>query len=535
MQDKPPIPISSTTKNKLSAFQFEGNAVTENALKTTSKAVINVLSDDEKENDEASSEKTVKALQERTKNASKEVSKPSIPSQKLPSTPSAKLELPDLIGMGDVRREVKIVSPEERLEWDHGKDMNAGSFQGVKRIRKRARSSSPIGSSPARVSMEVGKGESVNTQVDPGSELWGRFSFNGSNAPTPQGQAIPALAHMMQSSSPQQSKEGFTPRSMAGFRRANSCGNQFPKRRKVGANERVNAFAESTTIGPSKLSVLIERVQEGLSQPRRLATVHRSSNSSEMLNKQSSSDTNNETPSHPKRQLNIKKLSRCANAVTPSKATEKAPRQEPTPKRVSSSDYGDEFDDEDLDASLLEIVESNLGKKNPCRTGKIVDTSPKLPPDRPPHRTSFTRDQAPAAQERQPTAIPGRRPPRPPSSPIEKAPVVEEKKTAIVSEQGTSKVVHDEFDDSDDDMFTADLEHIVSQFDRKTSVGKAQSPSLGRNGTAHRTAKVVVIDSDDEFGNDGLDDLDFEAAEATATQAVQQTANSLIPVRSTFR
>jgi hypothetical protein len=46
---------------------------------------------------------------------------------------------------------------------------------------------------------------------------------------------------------------------------------------------------------------------------------------------------------------------------------------------------------------------------------------------------------------------------------------------------------------------------------------------------------VVVIDSDDEFGNDGLDDLDFEAAEATATQAVQQTANSLIPVRSTFR
>jgi hypothetical protein len=39
-------------------------------------------------------------------------------------------------------------------------------------------------------------------------------------------------------------------------------------------------------------------------------------------------------------------------------------------------------------------------------------------------------------------------------------------------------------------------------------------------------------ESEDEFGDGGLDDDDFEAAEATA--AIQQNGNSLLPVRARY-
>src|SRR4051812_44987485 len=46
LQDKPPVPVSTTTKNKLSAFQFNGS----NADSTAKHPIISLLSDDEKEN-----------------------------------------------------------------------------------------------------------------------------------------------------------------------------------------------------------------------------------------------------------------------------------------------------------------------------------------------------------------------------------------------------------------------------------------------------------------------------------------------------
>ena len=218
--------------------------------------VISLLSSNDKENAEVGSARPRAAVQEGgTRSAQSKLPEPV--KKDIPSTPAGRLALTDLIGMGDVKRAVQDISPEDRIEWDV-----MGSNPGKTRARKRARSSSPLASPPGQLAAFI----SSRAQVDPGSEIWGRYSLIGSNVPTPQA-SVPALAHIMHTSSPQPSKDNTTPRSGRGIRRTNSCGNQFPKRRRVGANENDDVFTESVNIGPSKLSVLLERVQEGLTQP----------------------------------------------------------------------------------------------------------------------------------------------------------------------------------------------------------------------------------------------------------------------------
>lgn len=54
-------------------------------------------------------------------------------------------------------------------------------------------------------------------------------------------------------------------------------------------------------------------------------------------------------------------------------------------------------------------------------------------------------------------------------------------------------------------------------------------------GSQTQNAGVVSnADSDDEFGDNGLDDSDLEAAEAAATQTMQQNGNGLLPVRTRY-
>lgn len=45
---------------------------------------------------------------------------------------------------------------------------------------------------------------------------------------------------------------------------------------------------------------------------------------------------------------------------------------------------------------------------------------------------------------------------------------------------------------------------------------------------------ALRADSDDEFGDDGVDDSDLQAAEVAATQSIQQKANGLLPVRTRY-
>jgi hypothetical protein len=403
LQEKPPIPISTATRNKLSVFQFGGQP-----KKDSTKSTVSLLSDDEKENQGVKSRKPAARIQDGGSKASQEqLTLPASSRKLVPSTPAGRLALPDLIGMGDVRRPVQSVSPDERIEWDQkGKSAASGSFGGIRRARKRARSSSPIGSSPARA---------LHPQVDPGSELWGRYSFSGSNAPMPQGPSVPALAHIMQTSSPQPSKGGTTPRSASGLRRANSCGNQFPKRRRTGGSQSDDVFAESVTIGPSKLSVLIERVTEGLSQPKRSTTAQVST---DIYTDRQLTDVSIEDDS-PIQQCRLRR-SEPAQMDSEQESIQQADTDSlpPLPGHSDSSDYG-EFDDEEFETSLLDVLVGNAQRHS----------EPPLPPD-PPRVSSSVKDKT---------------------------------KTPAVAASRDAKAAHalqaekDEFGDSDDDMFEACL------------------------------------------------------------------------------
>jgi DNA replication ATP-dependent helicase Dna2 len=489
VQEKPPLPVSTATKNRLSNFQFGGRPSEE----ITTKAVISLLSDDEKENEGTRGGKVGEMLQENARNASPEQPKLSDPAMKdVPTTPAGRLALTDLIGMGDVRRAVQTISPDERIEWNHEKDMapgSASSFGGIRKARKRVRSSSPTGSPMAQASPHFNpKLESINPQVDPGSELWGRYSLNGSNAPTPQGPSIPALAHLMHTSSPQPSREGVMPRSAAGFRRANSCGNQFPKRRRVGGSDGDDVFTESATIGPSKLAVLIERVQEGLVQPQKQPPISTASSSFHAPPDRSPLPVEDRKP---------------VDDFVEEMETEIAVNPEPPQVRMpNSSDFG-EFDDDELDETLLAVFVEG--------TQPHVSAHPilKLPPDPPQQALHSVQARYKPPQE----------------------------KAFESFESSTFQAESDEFDDSDEDLFTANLENIASQFDT-ASDGKSDisSAAVRRAGASEqlKTVGKLKTESEDEFGDDGLDDSDLEFAEATATQSIQRTANSLIPVRTRF-
>ena len=452
--------------------------------------VISLLSDDDKENTELGRTGAPKAVQE----AGNKSSQPKLPEpvkKDVPSTPAGRLALPDLIGMGDVKRAVQDISPEDRIEWDVMRSSNP-SERGKTRARKRARSSSPLTSPPGQLAAFINS----RAQVDPGSELWGRYSLSGSNAATPQGQSVPALAHIMHTSSPQPLKDSTTPRSGGGFRRANSCGNQFPKRRRVGGAENDDVFTESVNFGPSKLSVLLERVQEGLSQ----STQPKQSPPTIGL---AAAPLNFPTKRRHERFEDIssieqekrKEIMAAPDLLPAASETEKAPAKHHPPILSNSSDYG-EFDDDDLDATLLDAFVSMPEVPVPNTTNEPASVQP--PPD--------ASSQELVSSKGDPYPLPA----------------------VKSSKSSNSSTLQDEFDDSDEDMFAADLEDIVAKFDAQNSTGGHALAGLKKLGG------ISKADSEDEFGDGGLDEEDFEAAEVAATQSIQQTANSSLPVRAQF-
>jgi hypothetical protein len=444
--------------------------------------VISLPSNDEKENQVTQAECSTTATAEPTIcPAGAEKSPKSVLQDVLagdvPSTPAGKLALPDLIGMGDVRRTIQDVSPEDRIEWDQ----HSSNLPIAINAKKRARSSSPTSSPTAKTPIRFNdKGEPSHPQLDPGLELWGRYSLNRS---TPQGTAIPPLAQLMNTSSPQVSKDRTAPRAMPVFRRANSCGNQFPKRRRLGGPDE-DVFTESVNLGPSKLSILIERVHEGLAQHKQshveVGPSDTPSDSEELF----SGHHQNYTPLlHPAAKEHI--------------GTTQSSLYEP-PIQVKGSenhlkqphsdvlDYG-EFDEDDLDDStLLEAITHQHGPASPVgQASTRVDSLPNNSA-RDPGCPSFT----------------------------------------------DMKIYENEYDDSDEDLFAADLEDMVSKFDN-------QRPAEANDAFVNQCqngATALETNSDDEFGDGGFDDLDFEIAETTAapTQSKWHKTSSLLPVRTRF-
>ncbi|RDW66215.1 hypothetical protein BP6252_09850 [Coleophoma cylindrospora] len=493
LQEKPPIPISTNTKNKLNAFQFSEQQDQNGS--EAKQEVISLLSSPEKENDsllESPRQRNARARQDSDAN-SRLGTTPSA-KKEIPTTPAGRLALPDLIGMGDVRRAVQDISPDDRIMWDCNKDIpsSASSIGGIRRAKKRARSSSPT-SSPAHASGRFhAKGDNlINQQMDPGCELWGRYSLTTSNNPT-QGNAVSSLAHIMHTSSPQPLKGGTTPRLGTGFRRANSCGTAFPKRRRVGGynGEADNLFSELATIGPSKLSVLIEKVQEGLTRPGQPKCDSEQSSSSPMQTSMQSVRSEGSSPI--RRKTGTERLTPGnfdLDAISKTIDADCSVLPE-TSDGHESSDYGefdDEFGDEFLDTVDLEATES-----------KNVNLAPPRAHEDPPHNSWLQSALTTVSSPTKPAALPN----------------------SSDSLDGDD----DEFGELGDDLLAAaDFEHVMSQYDTQAA------PEIKRRENQYQRSKLAdsAAHSDDEFGND-FDDVDLAAVEAEATQSAQKTSRGLL-------
>lgn len=404
--------------------------------------------------------------------------------------------------MGDVRRAVQNVSPDDRIMWDCNKDIpsSASSIGGIRRAKKRARSSSPASSPAHALSRFQAKEDSlINQQIDPGCELWGRYSLTTSNNPTPQGTTISSLAHIMHTSSPQALKDGRTPRLGTGFRRANSCGTTLPKRRRVGGynGETSDIFSEFADIGPSKLSVLIEKVQQGLTRPDQPDSESRRSSSPSVQAGTLSARSEGSSPI--RRKANTERLTTSNFDITalPERNSADFPRlPEASDEHDGSSDYGefdDDFGDDILDAAGPRTTDSSN-----------VDIAPPKAHEDPP-RKSWVRPLSASAFS--------------PTKP-------EDQSKASNALDGED----DEFGEMDDDLLaTAEFEHIMSQYE-----ARAVPEMKNSEGKSHMSIDAgSETQSEDDFGDD-FDDVDLAAVEAAATQSAAQATSGILSVRAPY-
>ncbi|KAI1458214.1 hypothetical protein F4805DRAFT_150964 [Annulohypoxylon moriforme] len=403
------------------------------------------------------------------------------------TTPVSRVAWQDLIGTRESKEVEEDTSPNERIGWDVRDDpqqrLKLSPVMPGKRGKKRARSSSPV-SSPASHSkphtpaVNIGKLSRAlkSPHADPALELWDRFSLNGSKSITPLGAMNSALAQIMVSSSPRPS------RIESGLRRSISCGENWPKRRKV---ERVDV-AEPTEIhvekspsNHSKLSMLNALLKKGAREIDRSKAV-------QVRQDALRSPSPKKNSSQPIAEINDSPTRRKSSKLaTPSLTKEDAPM--PGNSSLDTlvdefSDYGDDDFDEDtlmeLDASLGQPKEDNTeddSKMLPTDTGQILDQPQ-------PDRGSLSFD--------------------------------------------------DEFADMDDDVFTA-AEDLITQIDSSHSKEKPETPSQPVVAAQEKQSAIVDDLGGDMFGDDFGGDFDFDAAEVAATQSAsfKQTSGSLPPVR----
>lgn len=96
--------------------------------------------------------------------------------------------------------------------------------------------------------------------------------------------------------------------------------------------------------------------------------------------------------------------------------------------------------------------------------------------------------------------------------------------------------VEDEFGDDDDDLFAEDFELVASAYESQATKSLTQqvaqqvaAPSRADGLTIKQAVEIL---SDDEFGDDDIDDGLFAAAEMAATQAFQATGAAPLHVRT---
>jgi hypothetical protein len=523
-REEPRVPLSAATKNKLNIFQFGVDSKTPESNTSPAKQITLSISSDDKENTVL--EKFQGSLESGAHHVSQLASRQDAAHQRInpPTTPAGRLALPDLIGMVDVKCVEQEISPDERIMWDHDANAvhsSASSYGALKRVQKRARSSSPTLSPAQASSYFSGKSTfdlhrlnlSLKTpQADPVNDLWGRYGLNVEQA-TEEGPSLPTLAHIMYTSSPQSSKEGVFPRSEGSLRksmgRSNSCGTDWPKRRRlVMAEEQPleDVFTESFNAGPSKLSLLsalLGKVQDGYSSTGKPKHPMEPSSSSPMGN---TAFLSGREESSPLRQVLNQPAMSLNDVETP---VDSSSFRDAEPADIAnrlkddsdSSDYGD-FDDDAFEESMvgMPITNSVSASEGLVEGGTQQQT---LSWDEPHLRPSADIDTTP---------------------------------------DSASQTNEDEdFGDMDEETSAEDLESMVARYDLGLPVVEAVSSKSvkGAKVVEDGASKLVSLtkvsgaEPEDEFG-DSFSDTDFEAAEAAATQSFQHSASSQASVRIKF-
>lgn len=410
----------------------------------------------------------------------------------VPSTPAGRLALPDLIDMIDVQTVKTDITPDERILWDHGSMSTSTSSYPSRRGKKRARSSSPV-SSPSHISshfdhkpepLDLRKlSQSLTTpKIHTTTDLWDRYAGDGI-----QTFGKSSLAHIMFTSSPQSTKQASNSASRR-MRRSITCGNQWPrderlKRRKMVGHEDSGAGAEN--VGPSKLalvSALLGKVNESNQASQARSTSHPRSSSPTAPKYRQADEPARSAEGSIACSVSVRASPKLASADI-QRTPEIVEEDGEAARTDGSSDYGD-FDEDGFDASMAEeLLQENATKVLPEATPK-------------------------------PEAVL--------KSSVDNT-------TVMPKNDGMKDESHDseEFDDLDDDVF----DEIVAGYDESNC-------TIQENGIVESDGRQLpakdppeIAESDDEFG-DGLDDVDFEAAELAATQSIQHLAVAKQPVRT---
>ncbi|KAL2176276.1 DNA replication factor Dna2-domain-containing protein [Thermothelomyces heterothallicus CBS 202.75] len=325
----PPLPVSTKTKSKLQAFQFEAPP-------------------------------DVDAKDAPSKHAS-----PPAPNRVIHAvTPAGRTAWQDLLTKPEAPQHDEDLSPGERILWRNDHDIGpsvAISPLLPRKGRKRARSSSPI-SSPASKNatptVDVKKLAQVlgTPRADPALELWDRFSGPGTNA-SPSGLTNPLLAQLMVSSSPRP-KDGAALGTERPLRKAISCGAHWPKRRKFERADSGTTSASAAEFQPDSKSSMVSALLETVNGE---------------IEKSNSTHTNANAPLAKKRSPSRRSpATKGSDRQSPSRRQQggSSPLAKKSTKAAggealgsmflgdkASSDYGDDdFDEEtllELDASIL--------------------------------------------------------------------------------------------------------------------------------------------------------------------------------------
>ncbi|KAI1472692.1 uncharacterized protein F4812DRAFT_21696 [Daldinia caldariorum] len=466
---KPLQPISEVTKNKLNAFK---------------------RSDPTKPDDHEAGASTVstEATLNADTNSKVEVEETAnVPAPKESTTPpSNRLAWHDLIGTAETEKEEEG-SPNEKIGWDTKEDiqhrLRLSPVMPGKRGKKRARSSSPV-SSPAShskyrvpaVNVEKLSRALKSPHADPALELWDRFSQNGSATVAPLGVMNSTLAQIMVSSSPRPSRVAGE----GGLRRAISCGENWPKRRRVERTEAAKPAEINVDESPSRSSkssmvnALLQSVTGELNRSKAIQACQDAPESP--LHKKKSSQPVTQIPSSPTRRMSFSGPSPvfALKAIT----TENSGSEETLVG--NSSDY----DDEDFDDDALMELGVSIGEScgEPIKELAV-----------PPADTGQDQKQ------------------------------LDQKLESFDDDDDDD----DEFNDMDDDDIFAVAGDLITQID------ETHTPPQPRATTPQKIPIPISDDlAEDIYGDDFGGDFDFDAAEMAATQSVSfEQMDGSLPVR----